>query len=119
VRLPLAMSVYGVFMCMMASLAVAQPDIVARLPSNLRDAAHAESQASDAPDESGQNRYALLIGINHYLYPDRVSSLAGSLNDVQDMRQVLIGKFNVPPGNIAILAEAQATHAGSSARSRA
>src|SRR5215469_9924749 len=72
------------------------------------------AQSPDNPTAAGNgpNRYALLVGINNYKYPDRVSSLEGALNDVQDMRQVLIGKFNFPPGNITILTNDQATHAG-------
>lgn len=54
---------------------------------------------------------ALLVGINNYKYPDRISPLAGSLNDVEDMRQVLIGKFEFAPENILILQDSQATHA--------
>lgn len=57
------------------------------------------------------SKLALLVGINNYKYPDRVSPLAGSINDVEDMRQVLIGKFEFPPENILVLKDAQATHA--------
>jgi uncharacterized caspase-like protein len=53
---------------------------------------------------------ALLIGINNYKYPNIVPSLAGSLNDVEDMREVLIGKFEFPPENILVLTDSQATH---------
>jgi Caspase domain len=66
------------------------------------------AQASPSP---GPSKYALLIGINNYEYPNAVSPLAGSVNDVEDMRQVLIGKFNFPPENILVLTNAQATHA--------
>jgi hypothetical protein len=55
---------------------------------------------------------ALLVGINNYEFPNRVSPLAGSLNDVENMRQVLIGKFEFDPANIVVLKDAQATHAG-------
>jgi Caspase domain len=55
---------------------------------------------------------ALLVGINNYKYSDRISPLAGSLNDVADMRQILIGKFEFLPENIMVLEESQATHAG-------
>ena len=57
------------------------------------------------------SKRALLVGINNYKYPDRVPPLAGSLNDVEDMRQVLIGKFEFPPENILVLKDSQATHA--------
>jgi len=62
-----------------------------------------------APD--GPQKLALLVGINNYKYPDRISPLAGSINDVEDMRQVLIGKFEFPPANIMVLEDSQATHA--------
>ena len=55
---------------------------------------------------------ALLVGINNYKYPDRISPLAGSLNDVEDMRQLLVGKFEFAPENIVVLKESAATHAG-------
>ncbi len=57
-------------------------------------------------------KLALLVGINTYKYSDKISSLAGSLNDVEEMRQVLVGKFEFPPENILVLKDAQATHAG-------
>jgi len=56
-------------------------------------------------------KYALLIGINHYKYPDRVPTLAGSINDVDDLRQLLLGKFQFPPENVMVLKDADATHA--------
>ena len=56
-------------------------------------------------------KYALLVGIDHYRYPDRVPPLEGSLNDVEDVRQMLIGKFDFPPENILVLKDSQATHA--------
>ena len=76
--------------------------------------AHAYTQQTpQAPTEAGSPvKRALLIGINNYKYPDRISPLAGSLNDVEDMRQVLIGKFEFAPENILVLKDAQATHAG-------
>jgi hypothetical protein len=64
------------------------------------------------PVESSPKKLALLIGINTYKYPDRVSPLAGSLNDVEDMRNLLIGKFQFPPDNILVLKDSQATRAG-------
>ena len=66
-----------------------------------------------AQDSAGHNpaKFALLVGINNYKYPDRVSPLAGSINDVEDMREVLIGKFDFPPENMLVLKDAQATHA--------
>lgn len=57
-------------------------------------------------------KWALLVGINDYKYSDAISPLAGSVNDVEDMREVLIGKFDFPPENIQVLTNSQATHAG-------
>jgi hypothetical protein len=56
-------------------------------------------------------KYALLVGINKYKYPDRVPTLGGSLNDLEDIRQVLVGKFQFYPENILVLRNAEATHA--------
>jgi len=72
----------------------------------------AQSSGNPAPAGDGPNKFALLVGINHYLHSDRISPLEGSINDVEDMRQILIGKFNFPPQNILVLTDAQATHAG-------
>src|SRR5262245_30243391 len=57
-------------------------------------------------------KLAVLVGINDYKYPNQISSLAGSLNDVEDMLQVLTTKFEFPRENILVLKNAQATHAG-------
>jgi caspase domain-containing protein len=77
--------------------------------------ATAHSRLNSEPQSSGvaakPTKRALLIGINNYKYPDRVPSLAGSLNDVEDMREVLIGKFEFPSQNILVLKDSQATHA--------
>jgi uncharacterized caspase-like protein len=56
-------------------------------------------------------KYALLVGIDNYKYSDRISSLTGSLNDVEDIRAVLVGKFQFQPENILVLKDTQATHA--------
>jgi hypothetical protein len=68
-------------------------------------------RASVAP-APGVNKRALLIGINRYKYPNAVPSLDGSVNDVEDMKALLIGKFNFPPENILVLTDEKATHAG-------
>jgi Caspase domain/Subtilase family len=56
-----------------------------------------------------QNKWALLIGIDQYQSPD-IRTLQGAVNDVMLMRDVLIGKFNVPEKNIKILKDEEATH---------
>jgi hypothetical protein len=76
-------------------------------------AAYAAGASSSPPSAPGTPRkLALLVGINTYKYSDRISTLAGSLNDVEEMRQVLVGKFEFAPENILVLKDAQATHAG-------
>ena len=65
-----------------------------------------------APPGYSADKRALLVGINNYKYPNAISPLAGSINDVEDMRAALIGKFEFPPENILVLKDAQATHAG-------
>src|SRR5215813_226382 len=58
----------------------------------------------------GVHKLALLVGINNYKYSDRISPLAGSINDIEEMRQLLIGKFEFPSENVLVLKDAQATH---------
>jgi hypothetical protein len=71
------------------------------------DSAGGQGAAAGRPQ-----KLALLVGINNYKYADRISPLAGSINDVEDMRQLLIGKFEFPAENIVVLTDSQATHAG-------
>lgn len=66
------------------------------------------------PEESKSQKWALLIGINRYRhaktsgFPD----LNGCVNDVADMRALLIGKFGFPSSQVAVLKDEQATRAG-------
>jgi hypothetical protein len=55
---------------------------------------------------------ALLVGINKYRYSNVIPPLAGSINDIEDMKALLIGKFNFAPENILVLTDEKATHAG-------
>ena len=84
------------------------------LLQNAAAAVHAYTQPVSQTSASAgtPTKRALLIGINNYKYPERISPLEGSLNDVEDMRQVLVGKFEFAPENILVLKDAQATHAG-------
>jgi hypothetical protein len=68
-----------------------------------------QAPASGGP--SGPNKLALLIGIDNYEYPNAVSPLAGSLNDVEDVKALLIGKYEFPEAGIVVLKNSQATHA--------
>ena len=51
-------------------------------------------------------RRALLIGIDEY---QAVTDLRGAVNDVELIKDILIGKFDVPVENISTLTDAQAT----------
>lgn len=66
-------------------------------------------QGTPAPTHT-PTKLAVLIGIDDYEYKDRVSPLLGSINDVEDMKQVLVGKFEFLPENIVVLENSQATH---------
>jgi Caspase domain len=81
--------------------------------NTVRPQAGAAQLASFFPATSPSTpvKLALLVGINNYLHSDKISALAGSINDVEEMRQLLIGKFEFPPENILVLTDSQATHA--------
>ena len=66
----------------------------------------------DTPNTAaGQpTKRALLIGIDDYK-ADHISDLRGCVNDVMLMREILVGKFDVPPDNIKVLTNRQATRA--------
>lgn len=54
------------------------------------------------------DRYALLVGINHYpRLRDR--DLNGALNDVERMSQVLLREFAYPQANVVVLTDEKAT----------
>jgi hypothetical protein len=76
-----------------------------------QSAAAAKPETSPAGSGSPQ-KWALLVGINKYKHTNAISPLAGCINDIEDMRSVLIGKFDFPPGNIMMLKDEQATRAG-------
>lgn len=54
------------------------------------------------------NHRALLIGIDEYAH-SKVRDLSGAVNDVDRMRQVLIGKFDFSDENIRVLRNDEAT----------
>ena len=56
-------------------------------------------------------KYALLIGIDDYK-ADNISDLRGAVNDVVLMRTLLTGKFQLPPENVKVLTNSDATRAG-------
>jgi len=64
-----------------------------------------------APAAHATNR-ALLIGVGDYLNDREVPDLAGAVNDVKLMRQVLISRFGYAEEDITVLTDADATRAG-------
>src|SRR5437870_5157357 len=55
---------------------------------------------ASAPPSAQPGKRALLVGINRYKYSNVIPPLAGSVNDIEDMKALLIGKFNFAPENI-------------------
>jgi hypothetical protein len=56
----------------------------------------------------GQTRRALLIGINDYETED-FPDLRGSVNDVEAMHDILVGKFGFAEKNVTVLTDREAT----------
>ena len=54
------------------------------------------------------NKYALLVGINKYATPG--SDLQGCVNDVLNLKDILINMFEFKPENIRVLLDEQATY---------
>jgi hypothetical protein len=78
--------------------------------SDAKDPPSASSKAN-APDTQGKyKKLALLVGINDYpyVYPQ----LRGSVNDVENMKQLLVQKFGFPNDNILVLTNQSATRDG-------
>lgn len=80
-------------------------------PVHPGSASRAETGAVPAGAPPAPAKLALLVGINDYKYSQQISPLAGSINDVEDMFQLLTTKFEFPRENIVVLKDAQATHA--------
>ncbi len=72
----------------------------------------AGSEVEYADPTRPATKWALLVGINEYRYPSRVSSLAGCVNDVELMKSVLIGKYEYPESQVLVLTNEAATHQG-------
>jgi len=80
----------------------------------------ASEASSPAPNESAPvtrpaRKIALLVGINKYKnFSGRqdYSDLAGCVNDVMNMKTLLIGKYEFRENDIKVLTDAEATHAG-------
>ncbi len=56
-------------------------------------------------------KLALLVGIDQYRQSHKIPELAGCVNDVEDMKALLLNKFEFPPENILVLTGALATRA--------
>lgn len=65
------------------------------------------------PDVSGRDpiKKALLVGINIYK-PELGANLRGCVNDVENMRKLLIDSFKFDPENIRVLVDERATKQG-------
>lgn len=77
--------------------------LLGHFPSTL-DAANSSQQAAHA------NKHALLIGINNYEGAcldagKNITSLKGSKNDVNLIRDVLVERFEMPRRNIVMLTD--------------
>jgi hypothetical protein len=59
-----------------------------------------------------RQKWALLIGINHYPNFAPRGQLSGCVNDIQVMRQVLETSFNFPESHVELLTDEQATREG-------
>ncbi|MGH7453836.1 MAG: caspase family protein, partial [bacterium] len=58
-------------------------------------------------------KWAPLVGINKYRYAgSRFPNLDGCVNDVENMKTLLTGKFGFPLANVLVLTDEKATHAG-------
>lgn len=66
---------------------------------------------STAGAQDNPVKRALLIGIDEYASPE-LNDLSGAVNDARLLESVLLGKFAIPPENIATLYNEQATRAG-------
>jgi hypothetical protein len=71
-------------------------------------AAVASMGSMPEPSPPPATRRALLVGIDRYL-SDGLNTLKGCVNDVESMRSVLVGRFEVPPENIRVLENEDAT----------
>ena len=110
-RAALVVAVSTVFCIVWARQMVRRPESLLDKLIQPSAAAAPRSPLLPFPAQRGARKFALLVGINNYKYPDRIPSLAGSLNDVEEMRQLLIEKFEFPPENIVTLKDSEATHA--------
>src|SRR5262249_19028508 len=67
--------------------------------------------ACSGPAAASPTKRALLVGIDRYKSGD-VPQLAGAVNDADLMESVLETRFEIPPANVRVLRNEQATRAG-------
>lgn len=72
-----------------------------------RQSTAAAAAAQPAPCEATTERLALVVGVNEY---EHVTKLQAPVQDVADMRDVLMKKFCFPAGNIKVLTDKEANH---------
>src|SRR5437588_2520490 len=65
-----------------------------------------------AREEQGPSRRALLVGIDRYPQLGERWQLAGCVNDVNAMAQILIDRFGFPPEHVIQLVDEAATRQG-------
>jgi hypothetical protein len=70
----------------------------------------ADLRASTGGSVESSDKVALLVGIDRY-QSDSLPRLGGPLNDLEDVRQVLVTRYGFPNSRVAILRDSQATHA--------
>jgi uncharacterized caspase-like protein len=58
-------------------------------------------------ERKAPEKFALIVGINNY---QNVPKLEGCVEDVRDMKEVLLSKFEFPENRILVLTDEQATH---------
>jgi hypothetical protein len=57
-------------------------------------------------------KWALLVGIDKYRHTNKFSNLDGCVNDVENLKTLLTGKFGFPPAHVLVLTDSAATHDG-------
>jgi hypothetical protein len=69
------------------------------------------STSAGSRDAAGLGKFALLIGINEYLSP-KMKKLSGAVNDVRNMKSVLMTNYGFAERDIRVLLDRDATRAG-------
>src|SRR5438132_9793763 len=68
---------------------------------------HAMARSGGAPADTAPEKFVLQVGINNYLYGD-IPKLDGAVQDVDDLKEVLMKKFDVPANHFVTLKNEQA-----------